>query len=165
MKKIKYVITGSLYRNNQFLEFEDVFFDKIFEGKTNQMAREKAINYYESILEVLLNSKGLFYVGDLHAQQHLKEFYDSEMFAIGLKAMKKARKNDMSKFISLGFFESEDFDSDDLNRFNAKEIRVFGKNVSCFKNEIAKNLAIEKCYFTTKKNTPSKTKILINKEK
>ncbi len=78
---IFYIVAGNLYKDNYHTENEndDKLFtvEKEFRGNNIATIRKAAVSYYESLIEVMLESKGLSYENDAQAQNDLKEFFFS----------------------------------------------------------------------------------------
>lgn len=74
--KIYYKVEGTLYRT-KVEETNLVRIDETFEDVNPIIAREKAFSYYQSYIDVLLQSKGEEYVSHEKAVAELKDFFVS----------------------------------------------------------------------------------------
>lgn len=79
--------------NESNIEFQE--FEEIFENENPIIAREKAFNHYQNIIEVLLESKNARYINDKQARAELKSFVDLEKNQKIIISQRETELNDL----------------------------------------------------------------------
>ena len=144
---IVYIVSGCLYRNSSFKEDELINIYKEFRNKNVLQARKEAFNYFKSVIEVLLESKGLEYQDDTQAEKCLQEFYSSNMKERHPKLSYVLYDNDEDKLLTISF-------TTDVNPYITKTglkiykeeyiIKTIGYQSELMTKRIKDNLIIEK---------------------
>lgn len=98
-----YIVSGCLYRNSNFKEEELINIYKQFRNKNVLQARNDAFSYFKSVLEVLLESKGVKYENEFQAEECLQEFYTSNIVEKHPKLSFVSYNNDDDKLLSVSF--------------------------------------------------------------
>lgn len=108
--KIFYKIDGILYRNLNFDESDVIKINKEFREETIQKSREKAFDYYHSLLDVLLESFGLNFQNQVQAEKDLKHFYQSNKREQHPKLSFVSFNNDDDKLVTISFCPSNEIE-------------------------------------------------------
>ena len=101
--KIFYKVDGFLYRNLKFKEEDLITIHSEFREDCNRKSREKAFAYYNSLLEVLLESIGLKYQNKEQVERDLKCFYNSNKKEQHPKLPNVVFDNDIDKLVTISF--------------------------------------------------------------
>ena len=101
--EIFYKVEGVLYRNSKFKENELILINKEFRRNKAQESRDKAFQYYFSLLDVLLESIDLKYCNKEQAEIELGTFYNSNKKEIHPKLSHVVFDNDLDKLITVSF--------------------------------------------------------------
>ncbi len=150
--EIFYIVRGLLYRDNiHNPEKEDwdkcIDIHKEFRSESIEEARQQAHSYFNSVLEVLCESKNVIYENDEQAQEDLKDFYYS-----GIK--KDFEDRDFGMNLGLLFCRTNDkpyICKNGMVFYNDKLIRVFGYQPQNFRKQIDKNVKEEMKYLMLEK--------------
>jgi len=144
---IVYIVNGCLYRNSSFKEDELINIYKEFRNKNVLQARKEAFNYFKSVIEVLLESKGMEYQDDTQAEKCLQEFYSSNIKEPHPKLSHILYDNDEDKLLTISF-------TTDVSPYITKtEIKIYseeyvikaiGYGSEIIYSKIKENLEIEK---------------------
>ena len=141
-----YIINGFLYRNSEFKEEDLITINKEFRNKDNRKAREEAFSYFNSIIEVLLESKGIAYKNDIQAEKHLEVFYFSDISEQHPKLQFVTYNNDIDKLLTVSFTMD---DNPSVTKTGIKIydneyiIKAIGNESGLLENKIKQNLKIE----------------------
>ncbi len=163
--EIFYLVHGSLYRNDIHTDddSDDDVFDikREFRGANVLEIREKAFNYFQSLLEVMLESKGLVYKSDEQAQEDLKDFYFTGIQDVSPKMLTRSKfahlqdmgitvERDADKYLEILFCQTSEVPYVTKSGMECyegfKTIRYFGYKHEDKKQEIVKNLKEEQKY-------------------
>jgi len=71
-----YLVSGRMFRKVKD-ETYPIEVNKVFKDKNPIIAREQAFSYYQSYIDVLLESKGKYYINHSKAEEELKPFLSS----------------------------------------------------------------------------------------
>lgn len=104
---IIYKVDGFLYRNSNHKDNELITVNKEFKNKNAGIARKEAFSYYKSMIEVLLESKGLQYKNLQQAEEDLKDFYNSNNIIQHPKLLGISYNNDVDKLLTISFTSDE----------------------------------------------------------
>lgn len=104
---VVYIVSGFLYRNAEAKEDELINIYKEFRNKNIFQARNDAFSYFKSVIEVLLESKGVKYENEFQAEGCLQEFYTSNIVEEHPKLSFVSYNNDDDKLLSVSFTYSD----------------------------------------------------------
>lgn len=110
MKKqnqIFYIVQGSLYRNLEKSNKETIEIYRIFKSANSYTDRLNAFRYYQSFIDVLLESNLKMYKDHFQAQNDLANFYNSGIIEDHLK-IPTAIDTDFGKMLSISFCTLEE---------------------------------------------------------
>lgn len=151
---IFYIVEGTFYKNNVYAlhsEDEQTFSVKReFRGADIFKIRQQAFDFFQSVIDVMLESKGLTYQDDNQAHRDLKEFFNS-----GIKDENKKFKGlftdrDLDKCMAISFCKTNEnvyITKTGLEiHENPKAIRFFGYQQEQLQKMVARNLIEEGFY-------------------
>lgn len=146
--EIFYKIDGFLYRNLNFNEEDIITIYKEFREDTVQKSREKAFEYYHSLLDVLLESVGIKYQNQKQAEKDLRGFYFSDKKEQHPKLSFVTFNKDDDKLITISICPSNEIEFTTEKGFHfykdEKIINAFGYESELLENRVKENLLNEK---------------------
>ncbi|MCD8409765.1 hypothetical protein [Tenacibaculum finnmarkense] len=142
-----YIVTGFLYRNENFKEEELIEINKEFRHENPEKARENAFKYAKSIIEVLLESINVPYQNEKQAEKALVNFHTSNIIEEHPKLSFVTYNNDIDKLITIAYSTSKKpnyITKSGIVFYDSYEvIYAFGYESELLKKRITKNLKIE----------------------
>ncbi|APG65129.1 hypothetical protein LPB136_07095 [Tenacibaculum todarodis] len=143
-----YLVSGFLYRNPEHKESELISVNEEFKDKNPKVARKKAFDYFKSLVEVLLESKGITYQNDKQAEYDLKVFFESNRIENHPILPHVSYNLDNDKLITISFSTKvkPDYVTKTGIKFynDEKIIQAFGYQSELLEERIINNLQIEK---------------------
>lgn len=143
---MRYIVSGFLYRNATFKDEELISINKEFKNENIIVARKEAFSYFRSVIEVLLESKGIEFTSFKNEKKELTDFYNSGVITRHSKLSHVSYDNDVDKLITISFTTDDNpyITKTGIKIYdNEYVIKATGYQSEFLNSSIKKNLEIE----------------------